>query len=238
MNNDPYPLLHDSKLSVQERIQQAFSWIREPENCPIADQGPASAKCYLMYRWIDGLLTKEELAEVMAENTPVQNPALNARWQMSLATAEIYVAGVNEDYEHMSWLCDKIINTWILSAHALWPPQVLNFLRASLLRTYYRHLIHPTLVEMDVHGVISSWRRHVDSWDWQKWPYRPMEALSDMLTLQAILFVARSAGLTEFEDHDWVNPERVISFPGTQYCPMYKILKEMGELNEERRIWR
>lgn len=240
MSLDPYPLLHNPKLTIEQRIEQAFFWLTQPNKCPVPDQGEAAAKCYLLYRWIDGLLTDEQLAQVRAFKPVVnsEREGLAFRWDMSLASAEMYVMATQGHYEYADRQARDVMILWDKQKH-LWPPQILNYLRASVFHAYHSYLNgYPSLIDGQVDSVIWRWKQTASSWDWRQWPLRPMESRDDMLALQALLFIARASGHVSFPDYDWASPQRVVMFPGTEVCPLYRILREMGSINPAQRIWK
>lgn len=233
--SDPYPFLHNSTLPIHDRIQLAFRWLRNPVTCPIPDQGPASAKCYLIYRAIEGKLTDVEMDELVAFETPVQNVNLKARWDMSLTTALAYLRAYKGDFKGSDEYAVKVQNIWGSVAFSLWPPQILNYLRMTLVHCYYAHLTNSNTVEEIVQQAIHEWKKHVQAWDYKRWPVRPTEAHEDMRCIQGLLFVLRAHGSVNFVDMDWVNPEKILPFKSA--CPIHGTLRIMGDINPTKRIW-
>lgn len=233
MSNEPYPLLHNTSLNITERIQQALSWIREPDKCPVSDQGPASAKCYLLYRALDGLLTSEEEAEVLNAVIPtVKNRGLAARWAMSNATAEAYLLmsrAMDDDYRIAA--IKKALKVWDTSTRKDWPPQILNFLRLSLILSYWQYLKGDKANAIrTIENAFLDWQAHMAMLDWKRWPHRVTEARDDLLCLQSMEFIARSLGELKFGDYDWCNPEMLWPIPHTTKCPMYVIARRLSLL--------
>jgi len=234
MINEPYPLLHNCAISMTERIKQAFSWIREPDKCPVADQGPASAKCYLIYRAVDGLLSSDEEAEVLNAPIPlVKDRGLASRWEMSIATAEAYLL-MNRfiDDEYRIAAIKKALKIWDTSTRKDWPPQILNFLRLSLILSYWQYLRGNKAEAMRlIENAFLDWQAHMALLDWKRWPHRMTEARDDILHLQSMVFIARALGEAKFSDYEWCNPEGLWPIPHVTSCPMYAIVRRMSLLH-------
>lgn len=231
---DPYPLLHDPSLSASQRIERAFSWLRSPDECPIPDQGAAAAKCFLIYRAIDGLLTSEEEAEILNTTIPaVKHRGLSARWDMSLATAEAYLLMnrfIDDDYRIAA--IKKALKIWDTSTRKDWPPQILNFLRLSLILSYWQYLRGNKAEAIHIiETAFLDWQAHMALLDWKEWPYRMTEARDDILHLQSMIFIARFLGEVKFPDYDWCNPESLLPVPHTTTCPMFAIIRRMSLLH-------
>lgn len=237
---DPHPILHNKALPLDARIAQAFDWLRRPEACPVPDQGPIAAKVYLLYRAIDGLLSDEEEAEVKAAWVPsIKRPGLHARWAMSLGVVEAYLALNRADWIGGIAKASAVRGVWQAGAKDRWPPQVLNNLRMTLVVAYFHYLNGETsLLRANLADSLQDWKDHVQTWDFNQWPYRPKEAHDDLICLQALAFIARAAGLADFEDVEWATLESSVSYFGASTSPLYPILRRMGPcLAPNKALW-
>lgn len=238
--NDPYPILHDKSLTPEQRIEQAFSWLRNQAACPVPDQGSVAAKVYLIYRAIDGLLTDQEEAEVMQTRTrSVTHAGLAARWAMSLAAAGAYLDLCRGYWAHGIGKASAARGIWQAGAKDRWPPQSLNNLRMTLLVAYFHFLNNETsLLRQNIEDAFTDWKEHVQTWGPGLWPYRSKEAHDDLSCLTALSFIARAAGLADFEDVAWCPLEGAVSYRDASTSPLHAIMRRMGPcLAPNRALW-
>lgn len=232
-------MLHTShQIPVPERIALGLKWIRDPNSCPIYDQGIASSKCFLLYRAGEGLLTPSELEEVRACSTSISNHGLKARWDMSLTIADAYLYLQDRDYDKGIPLIKNVREIWMGGARTEWPPQVLNYIRAIWIELYYEFLTennNPRILNQKIHEVIQEWKEHIYAWDYIRFPNRTTEAKDDVDHLQHILYLARANGMFDFSNRGGSAPERL---PVNKRKPLFNIIREMRWLNPERAIWK
>lgn len=204
----------------------------------------ASAKCFLTYRCIDGLIDFDTWAnevERVEFDTAAEPAWLVARWWMSQIMAEYYlhllVRPVNRFFG--STLQDEM-DSELHRALQKWPPQTLNAMRFFALGTYRDWLIEPDAgkaqrdVENAVEALFTMWKEHWNVTDPWQFPYRFEEAHGDLHVLTALMFIARAAGVTGFKDQPWCPLERCAKEGGY----FGRCLVKLGELNPERALWK
>ncbi len=240
--NDPHAFLHTAE-PVETRIERALSWLADPASCPISDQGPAAAKCFLMYRYIDGLLTKDRMTLVSLTETPVANPVLAARWAMSHATAVVYLnilKGPPNGIMAGARLASDARELWAeREINRRWPPQIINYLRMSMIDAYSLYLTGQDAVAGEmVNQTMIYWRQHMAALDWKKWPYIfTEESVGQSMAARLLVFLGRACGIVKFRDHAAVSTESIMT-PQPGEHVFYTAVRAMHALNPERALWK
>lgn len=196
----------------------------------------ASARCYLTYRTIDGLVPFEvwETEVKFAYLPAAPSGQLGLRWRMSQLMADFYLCiqtGLNHPY--IDWNDD-----WLVAIPRDYPPQILNYLRLLILDAYriwlsQKDTFKPLNWKKTFQRLPDAW---VESWkhlDTNEHPYRFTEAHGDLQALQTLMFIARAAGAMSFEDQDWCKVE---SCARDDYFG--RALRKLGEINPERALWK
>lgn len=228
------PALDITPEQHQQAIQEAFTTLHAAESTP--DQA-ASARCYLTYRHIDGLLTWQEYQHDVLD-VPVKPLAvpLASRWQASQLMADTYLHILTPSPLVADYFSTERANIMFAAARG-WPPAILNALRYYTLMVYHDWLATTDIprskadYEYYVGRPHREWTQTLGFIKVDKFPYRYTESLDDCRTMQFLMFIARKAGILDFPDQPWCQADKII---GTNYFS--QSLRKLGESNPEAAI--
>ena len=203
-------------------MQFKIAWKVLEEDC-FSNNEKANAKCWLTYRAIDGDITYDDWKKHIQGQSSIQEASspIECRWKSSQITAEVYLHLLNGQKEETAQAIIDLDRLTQCQGADLWPPSVLNWLRAKVIYVYGRFLDDLPYQE-EANATINQWRRLAHSYDFCKWNLRVDEMLNDIRALNiltTILIPARGV--------PWLEPQKMV---GTKEL-FHRCLLKLGEDN-------
>jgi hypothetical protein len=197
--------INSKALRPDEAIHQAIDFLKPPYQ---DEEQWYAAYCFLLYRELDGYISKNFLMQHITQTqklpTKISHRGLDIRWQISIATASMYIA--IKDGRNFGGLAQTIKLLFEKDGWDIWPSTVCNYLRSQFLYGYNFYLENKNdnanhiLIE-----AVNFWRKCVYNTNFYIYPYRPSEMREEVHEIQAIMFLLRDTGyIKEMKDFSWM----------------------------------
>ena len=227
-------ILNDSEITLDERLQKAIELI----NNPIDDESIPNAICWIGYRVLYGGVDVSIYKKYKDTPYNVINEGLNARWIMSLSILDLYVDILEGRLDEGKLKNVSLI--WVnKNVKTLWPPQILNYLRSTVLYAYYLYLSdrNEECISLCV-NTIDQWRISTCSFSISEHPFRFTEMRDDFKCLQILVFLLRECKYISFDDYYWMNLD-IINNKENDNEPFFnRALRMFGNINPEKALWK
>lgn len=224
-----------TKPELHQRIAEAAAcWADECDNW----DRRMSAYAFLHYRWLEDVIDSETLYSLLQQGSmPERSGPLASRWWCSLAMIDVYrTIKMNRSLSAMGNLLMSIWEHHL----TLWSPQRLNGCRVGTLHLYQLYLDGGAeeLMQRHLDFLVDIFKLGTKHWNPAQHPYYPTESMDTMRTMQIALFIARAAGLEQYQftDRDWCPLETQV--PPTSKNAFHVAIRQMGQQNPERALWR
>lgn len=233
---------NDKSLPILLRTHRALQWLRERVERKefLGFEGVASCKCFLTYRAVEGQLEFDTWSSDVAlafHDIPPDHP-LWTRWDISQRTAEFYLYASRGDWSLARVKGLRLLtDVWRYEKLRTWQPMVANVVRVVSVLAYEAYLDgnEPRAVEL-VETAVKAWTDTMGAVDWVRWPMRWAEMRDDAHALLNCMVIARACGKVKFKDQEWAHLARM-NRPTRGEHPYIRLMREMGELNQARRLW-
>jgi hypothetical protein len=229
-----------NSCDVKSGIELALSHINLTEGSD-NDESITNAICWLGYRCLEGSYPIEEFNKIKDTPFEVKTEGLSARWKMSIGILSLYCL-IKSNEDKVSELKEedfvKAFEIWKNeNLSVLWIPQILNYLRSSVLYAYYLYLTgnNNDCQKVCLEG-IEQWKNSVNNISLKENPLRFTEMRDDIISLQFLVFLLKESGFLNFDYINWCNPNELNQiFKKEPY--FNKALRVLGKINKERSIW-
>lgn len=155
----------------------------------------AKAQCHLIYRCIDGIYPRRKVRRALTRGVEGLSPELEVRWNLSLWIGQAYLSLLVDKDD--SWRLYASAITRSEGAVLLWPPSVLNYLRAQAIGCYTLYLndLDKHEIEARIKASINTWKCAIADHDFIKKPIRINEAFGDLEVLRKLAIIGNKIGM-------------------------------------------
>lgn len=235
-------LYPNSKAPLEARYTLAWGLLLRHEGYADATEAErAHAKCWLTYRCAEGVVSYAHWLEKVDSATIDFNAlgaADNARWQVSLLTAQVIMTILQPQAEQSDWR--DVAAATVADKQCLtdWPPCVLSYVRLYALIAYRAWLFAD---DRDAWAIpaASAWR------EWQKvmgginyaqFPWRAAEARDDLVALHALSLIAQKAGCITEAVPSCFSADHLFSAHAARTVPFIAALRKLSESADPERV--
>lgn len=231
-------LYPNSKAPLDARYTLAWGLLLRHEGYTDATEAErAHAKCWLTYRCAEGVVSCAHWLEKVDSaviDFNAMSAAENARWQVSLLTAQVIMTILQPQAEQPDWR-DVAADKQCLTD---WPPCVLNYVRLYALLAYKAWLFAN---DRDAWAIpaASAWREWqavMGGINYAQFPWRAAEARDDLIALHALSLIAQKAGRVQEPVPGWCDAATVFSAQAARAVPFIAALRKLSEGADPERV--
>jgi hypothetical protein len=194
------------------------------------------SQVFLLYRMILGQTDTSDAYNIWNRFIELpQGDKMTARWFCSRLLVKTYmdiILGGKLSASILNLETENALKEQVL----IWPPQVLNYLRAVCLSEYYRFLDNQTLNRSRLDEIWAFYAKVASSMRISEYAYRPTEMVDDCKVLQMLPFIYRAANALDFPDRGWC-PHKKLLLGVAGKCPFALASRTLSTHNPEKALW-
>lgn len=197
-----FQYLNSKDVQMRDRIMAASAALSNT-SIPSDREDRLAAKCWLIYRIVEGVIDESEFHDVSSIDVKYTGPSgLACRWDVSISMARIYFHGLkrgsvlNSGHEELKRESKRLYNAYKKAVE--WKPAVLNVLRNACVLSL---LTNDKKIPIDA---IKMWKETMMSVDVMEFPMRFVEMRDDLEAIWALMAIAHRQGTIEYDEFNWL----------------------------------